>query len=234
MGRPPKLTEDVKKVIAYIKSRHPDWSVREIEKQIPKFEPSLAGKVPGRTKINEYISNKYKKNEAEVDASGIDSPWHLGILKDYPLPAEDIAAIASVQVWLDGQKDKPYSEPTSIKHWTEFWTNNQMTTSTFSLTIREALWVSKLYKVNYKITSPERARKFHIPESKPLLEFPYRLWYAAKTYADYQRLCELAGTPFDTTRLDEALRSDSFAAFGIGKTKLDLFSEYKTKKDGAK
>jgi len=142
--------------------------------------------------------------------SPLDKPWHLGLTldryglnKDYLLAAEDIAAIIEVQKWLEIAKDHPLLS--SIPEWTDSITSGGMATTVWLLTIREALWISKLYK------------------EKSLAGNTYRLWYAAKTYADYQRLCEISNTPpFDTIKLDEALRNDT-----MGKAKYDLFSEYK-------
>jgi hypothetical protein len=71
--------------------------------------------------------------------------------------------------------------------------------------------------------------KAHVPLRRSLIENPSKLWEAAKTYADYQRLCELAGMIFDTSRLDEALRTGS-----IGRTKYDLFYEYKAMSEDTK
>jgi hypothetical protein len=164
------------------------------------------------------------------DGSPLDEPWNLGTIEDYPLLSADIAAIIEVQSWLELTKDDPGNPTSGVKQWTEYYSNNKMTTTIWPLTIRDALWLAKLYKVNYNLSDPEKLYlklyKRPIVARRTLLESLAMLWQVAKTYADYQRLCELAGTDFDTTKLDNALRSGS-----IGKTKLDLFSEYKSKSD---
>ncbi|MEK7354072.1 MAG: hypothetical protein AABZ77_06175, partial [Chloroflexota bacterium] len=134
--------------------------------------------------------------------SGIDSPWSLD--KTPNLPADDIAAIFKIQSWLETAKTA--INIASVPQWTEWITRRKMSTSLF-LTVREARWIVKLYKINYDLSEREKANshllnpKQPIGDQRPLIEDPYRLWFAAKAYADYERLCALTKIAFDTTQL---------------------------------
>jgi len=212
-----KIASEVKRQIAdyALKSEKPRTEVAQ------ELQVILGNRSPSEDTLLKMISH------ARSAESPLDKPWHLDKTPD--LSAEAIAAIFEVQLWLEKVKE---SYPTAgIKEWTEDFTNGEMTTTVYPLTMREALWISKLHKVNCYLTEPEMfflaKHKQPIRARRSLIENPSRLWEAAKTYADYERLCVLAKTDFDTSRLDEALKSGS-----IGKVKYDLFSEYKSKKDG--
>jgi len=78
MGRKPKMTEDVKTVITKIHKSHPGWSVRDIIKKVPEFNKSLAGKVPGRTLVADFIKN------LPTEELKVDKHWSIGVLDKYP------------------------------------------------------------------------------------------------------------------------------------------------------
>lgn len=111
-GRPPVLTEEVTTTIGKIKQKHPNWSVREIQKKIPQFNPSLKGKVPGRTKVNDYIRETYTPNLKRQIELGYDNPWNLDALKDNPLPPEVLPKL--FPLWLKRQETRT-EPPLSIR-----------------------------------------------------------------------------------------------------------------------
>lgn len=232
----------------------PPTSNRENE-PIEKNHISPTTEKPSEKSVVEQPQSPQVK-EAETNASEHhrkEAPWQLGGWEDNELSlfsAEAIAAIHEVQFWLERVKDKPTISTAGIKEWTEHFTNGKMTTTIWPLTNREAWWIAKLYKMNYILLEPERLyflinkrgkqpprnpthqkldelfAKEGVPLRRALIENPSKLWETAKAYADYERLCELAGIDFDTSRLDEALRTGS-----IGKTKYDLFYEYLSKSE---
>ena len=120
MGRTPVLTDELKSTISLIKDRHPNWSIRDIQKKIPEFKRSLVGKVPGRTVIGDFIAKEYKPAKKKQDETGIDRSWHLGTLNQYPLPPEAVKRVLAIQ-------------------------RSRVVLTTGDITIRQAIWISRLY-----------------------------------------------------------------------------------------
>jgi hypothetical protein len=249
--RRPRISPEVPKAITYLHLAHPDWTGEKIWRELEHYSdrqwcvPSL--------RATQKMFAKVKAETKNPEFQWKETAWQLGILGNKelsPFSAEAIAAIIEVQFWLERVKDKPNIATSSIAEWTESFTNGKMTTKIWPLTVREAHWIARLYKVRYILSEPERLyflihergvqppkntnrkkmyelfAKAGVPLRRSLIENPSKLWETAKTYADYQRLCELASMNFDTSRLDEALRTGS-----IGKMKYDLFSEYKAKSE---
>ena len=249
--RRPRISPEVQQAVTNLYLANPDCTGEQIWHEL-EYYPDRHWAVPSLRAIQKIYANvKAKTITPEYQIK--ETPWNLGVLDDKegsPFSAEAIAAIIEVQFWLERVKDKPNIDAAGIKQWTESFTNGKMTTTIWPLTTREAHWIARLYKVKYVLSEPERLAllirergkqppknsthqklaemfaKEGVPLRRALIENPYELWQAAKTYADYQRLCELAGTNFDTSRLDEALRTGS-----IGRTKYELFSEYKAKNE---
>jgi len=238
-GRPEKLTDGLKVQIAEIKGKCPKlkapairnelkhWLIAEVRKDVEEKQLGWPEKhilidveerLPGISVIQKYlkdISPNYGKES--------DKPWHLQETLD--MPAEAIAAVFAVKKWLANPKNQP--EITSIGQWTKDVTNGQMATSNI-LTIREAQWIARLYRIEAnQLSRPDSPyhlyKAIHKDNDFSLVSNLYLLWYTAKTYADYERLCKIAGVDFDTSRLDEALRQGS-----IGETKLGLFENIKS------
>ena len=193
-----------------------DTIIDEIQEKYPSEVP------PAWETVIKLIS--HTRNH---EPSPLENSWQLGQSLD--LPSEAIAAIFEVQRLLEKERDNPGLATAGMKEWTEYYTDGKMTTTAWPLTIREALWISRLYKINYKLSEPEmlylKIHKRPIPSHRPLSESPYQLWKAANAYADYERLCIIAGIDFNTSKLDDALRSGS-----IGEAKYGLFSEYTLKR----
>ncbi len=213
-------------LVREIFSEHPDWNARQIYDRYL----ILIGDTNNAVTLNavqKQVQVLKKRNQTRRD-TGIDLPWSLDKTPDFP--AEAIAAIFKVQSWLERAKDNPLVD---IRGWNESYTDNTLATTVWPLTVEEANWISKLYKVEHRLTGPEllyrKTHKLPLIVSCQLSESPYDLWQAAKAYTDYHRLCDMAGIDFDTTRLDSALRSGF-----IGEAKWDLFSEYEKRqeKDG--
>ena len=129
MGRRTKLTPEMQKIITAIYSRHPDWSVRDIEGKIPQFSKQEIGRelsldeVPGRTLINRYKREVLEPNLTEMEKSGIDTPWSIYTLSKYEIPAEALMTV--LEILFEKLREKP------PKH----------------ITIREAMWIGRLAHV---------------------------------------------------------------------------------------
>jgi hypothetical protein len=249
-----RISPEVQPMITNLYLKNPDWTGEKIWQELEHY-PGRSWPMPSLRSV-QGIFAKVKAETKTPEFQWKETAWQLGVLGDKeisPFSAEAIAAILEVQFWLEQVKDKSGVATGGIKEWTENFTNSKMTTKVWPLTVREAHWIAKLYKVNYVLLEPERLHflihdrgiqpsknpnrqklyelftKAHVPLRRSLIENPSKLWEAAKTYADYQRLCELAGMIFDTSRLDEALRTGS-----IGRTKYDLFYEYKAMSEDTK
>ena len=193
-GRPPKLTDEVKALIAKLHIRN-RWSVRVIQKKLPEFMPSLRGKVPGHTVINNYIRQVVIPNINKIKGSGIDKPWSMATLDQYPIPPEAIPAV--LEVWKSRIQSKAShiisesKERARISGYTgdvptgiDSEAQTSLMTSKADFTIREAKWVAQLSAI--KTTTQE-------------------LDYLANLYASTELIWQLMGKPFDSTALDRHL-----------------------------
>ena len=75
-GRQRVIKDDIAEILAKMKDRHDDWSIRILEKKFDQFAKAtgkshLIGKGPKRTAINKWIP-EYQKNEKEM---GIERIW---------------------------------------------------------------------------------------------------------------------------------------------------------------
>ncbi len=239
-GRPQKLTDDLKKQVAAIKnSKSKKWTLRMIQGELrlnilesvkrghPNWEKKLVDyeveeQLPGISSIQKYI--KSITQSGLTATSPLEKPWSVSKTPD--LSPEAIAVLFDIARWLEEAKDNPFLS--TIPAWTEEVTGGIMSTSVWPLSVREARWVARLYMVMYPLSQPEilyrKVKKLPALVCRQLKESHYRLWYAAKTYADYEQLCELSRTPFDTSRLDDALSKGE-----LGKEKLDIFSQKEAK-----
>ena len=139
-GRPEKLTDELKVSITELqrdrkkklkapdvqdeirlilenkaKEDHPRWSREEIGVEV-------ADKLPGISSIQKYL----KENEGRDKPSNLDSIWHLGTLKRYPLSPEGIARVFEIKC-LYGRPPRRQEGAWGV-----------------SITIREAMWISRL------------------------------------------------------------------------------------------
>ena len=69
-GRPPVITDDNAEILAKMKDRHDDWSIRILEKKFDQFAKAngksyLIGKGPKRTAIAGWIP-EYQKNKEKM------------------------------------------------------------------------------------------------------------------------------------------------------------------------
>jgi len=111
----------------------------------------------------------------------LDNLWHMGTLEDYPITSESLPYIAGVQDWREKTPD-------------DFGQTRK------PLTIREAQWVARLYPF---VNNP----LFIIGKKKVKIRNPAAyLSQWAEAYAEYQIICELSDTSFDTIQLDRDLR----------------------------
>ena len=210
-GRKPKLTDDLKKVIGNIYSRHPDWSVRTIQKKIPEFNKSLIGKVPGRTLINTYIREVViRTNSKRIEESGIDKLWSLASMSvkpEYELPAEVIPVVLETKR-IRNKKEITRSDPDVVARRKELddkikqsaipseYKKNLLEGFTPGLfTIREAKWVARIY--------------YYLKGRNTIEEMEEWAYHCAQVERD----CQLAGINFDSTNIEFGMSFGDIGAY---------------------
>lgn len=172
--------------------------IEEIQDKFPK-EIS-----PTHATLIKKISEARSKHET----SPLDKPWSLAVLNHlhelniFDFNADAVEHILKVQCFVDKEvrkfftpknieksiKDIIRDNPTIDKSvFTEEWKTKYMTQVPF-LTIRQAKWVSRFYRLYSKITGGKK--------------YIGRLYFTALIYANYEIVSEISGTKFDTTHLD--------------------------------
>lgn len=211
-GRPEKLTDNLKLFIIKlqrdrkkklkapaVQSEIRNYLEKEIKAQAREQELKLSSeaiketieeRLPGLSSIQKYLSD----NKDRDKPSELDNTWHLGTISNdkHPIPAEALPYIFLVQIFLDEEpdffKNPPPQEP---------------------LTIRQAIWISRLY-------SMIRAEQFKkIKYQKSIAAF---LFGWAKAYSQREIECQLAGIDFDTTSLDKKYRNLEGYPLTVNKT----------------
>lgn len=115
MAKGPVISNEIKQAVASIHREHPDWIVKEIQKEIDKF---TNGRAPGLSSIQKILA-QIKRNEEEERFLKQDRTWSLGTLNEYPMPAEVIPILLKIQNMFSGRE--------------------------YKLNIRRARWVSRLF-----------------------------------------------------------------------------------------
>jgi len=137
MGRPRLCTDDVLEHIAKIKQANPRMKAKEVINSVKEYlidhYPNPDGKwtrddieaVVRDEMLSESAIIKYltEVNKSITTPSKLDESWHLGTLKDYPLPTEALPVILDT---LESQK---------------------MLTRSREVTIRHAIWISRLLHI---------------------------------------------------------------------------------------
>jgi hypothetical protein len=112
------------KVLAQTFLEHPDWNAPQFYRQL---EIVLAGdRIPTSLSAVQKKVSQIRKNFKNIKETGLDNLWHLGTLKDYPLPPEGIAKVFAIKCTYGRPPKRPKGA----------WG--------ITLSIREALWISRL------------------------------------------------------------------------------------------
>ena len=210
IGRPEKLTDELKKwIVTNQRGRKKKLKATAIrndmrtfletelrkqnkERELPWSETLLRSEIdnqmPGLSAIQKYLK---PVNERLGKPNPLDNPWQLGLMAkpEYTIPPEAGSNIADIQ---------EYIEKTPL---------DGLEMERTPLSIREALWVARLYTFKRNI-------KF--------------LYQWVKTYAEFERLCQLSETPLDTSILDKGIRQVSWPVVGFndeyGNPVIDVFN----------
>ncbi len=176
------ITDDVKKLIAQVFLEHPGWRAKEIQAEVSHQVSKNGDGWPSLSVVEKLLVEIRKRYTEKTLESNLEKPWHLGLMQEYNIPPEVVPDILAVQDWCaEEHPEVPLF-------------------SSGALTIRQALWISRLHGLTRVVRAGMVKEK--IKDSDSLQSW---LWQWSKAYAQYEILCALSGTPFDTTRLDKAI-----------------------------
>jgi len=121
MPRGPSTTDEIRRFIAEIHDKHPDWLVKEVQKELwamlRQVNHQLKPGWPGLSVVQVELKN-IRQRKASGEPLGTDRSWSMGRLTDFNIPSEAIPKVFEIQ-------ELRYSyEP---------------------LTIREVLWIGRLH-----------------------------------------------------------------------------------------
>ncbi len=123
MPKGPKITAEVKRLIAEVNDKHPDWVAKEVMEEVRARLRQVNHQVkpdwPGLSAVQIEL-RKLRQRKINDEPFGIDSPWSVGALGKYDIPSQAIPKVLEIQGLRLGH------EP---------------------LTIREARWVGHLHAV---------------------------------------------------------------------------------------
>ena len=136
MPRGTRLTAEVKRIIGEVYTRRPELRGKprkfyevvysQVHKKIDWAEPNW----PGLSVVKKRLTIlREKDRERSPESTELDEPWSLCYLLEYPIPAEALPMVMSMM-------EKCVNESGGGPHY-ESW----------CLSVREALWVARLYKV---------------------------------------------------------------------------------------
>jgi len=159
----------------------------EVDKQSGNRGPGLSAV----QKLLVQIRRRHK--EEALETQSIDRPWSLGTLADYPMPPDVIPVLISIQHNRNPLPIEPLVKP---------------------LTIREALWISRLYPVAglvKEVKDEGKMKKLFVMNPKDAERKKIqRLELWALCYAVFEWACDLADVPKDTSKFDIALAFHPF------------------------
>jgi len=163
-----------------ILAEHLDWNATQVHDEymslIRRGRLDIAASdAVGVNAIQKHMELLKPQLERMKD-SGLDQRWHYGLLRDYAVDPDAMPIIRLVEEWLEGQAHAQEDMP---------------------LTLRQALWVSRLHKV---WTIPPKPRR------KDVVGIASTLYSWARAYAQREIICALTGVEFTTYELDKVFR----------------------------
>ena len=196
------VNDEVIEIIIEVWREHLEngWAAKEIQAEVAKrvqekwpgkYKPDWPGLRAVQNKLAK-IKDDYKNYEKEYE------PWNMGMLDDYPVPAEALPFILKVQKWADECKKikadiSQGKQPPKTNPDVDWWEWND-----FDISLRQVHWIARLYtflnwnKLNRNKESEERNLR--------------GLWTWSKVYMYQELLFRLNGVALDTSNLDTALR----------------------------
>jgi hypothetical protein len=191
-----KKTKTTREIVLDIFLEHRDWNAAQIygEYKVRRGKDFVVT-LNAVQKHVETFREEYKY------IGHLDAPWHLGLLinPQYNMTPEAVRVIVDIERKLEKDKDK---EKNTFRRPNEF---ESIRPTIPELTIREALWISRLYKLF------DHAEKVLDEEGEEYIKEVNELIYErACAYAEREIICKLNKIYFDTFALDQALRLGNF------------------------
>ncbi len=214
MPQAPVITENIIKLIAEIYSTDKTLVAKQV---LDKVHEALGRSDWPKLSVIQRELKKIRDKDITINPAeeiGLDSLWHLGVLAKYPLPPEGIAKVVEIKCL--------YGRPP--KHQKGAWG--------ISLSIREAIWISRLSLLRFKVptdlqlqqlvdsakggdtTEPQKRLVIlriwdfdqeDDPAERERKSIAVLIWDFAHDYAAAERISELSGIPFDSYDLDEEI-----------------------------
>lgn len=175
MAKGTQLTQEVKALITKIYLEHPDYGPKKIrEKLLEGMKKTGLDKYfepgwPGEGAVGKLV-REIRKRRTELGPDPKDSPWSMVRLADYDIPPEALHVV--------------------LKAWAKALTEDN------PLTIREALWVARLYHLFKEGKEWEQLKKNNpfIDDKIRALDFSIFI-NRARIYAKDERTLELMERP---------------------------------------
>ncbi len=199
-GRP-KIRPVVKKTIYSHALKNKNTPRQALAVELRHLIEEMGELVPSEETIIKLISQARNNPDSPIDAG-----WSLGALSEYPIPTDALPMVMSI--W-----ERRITQDDTDEY----------------LTIREALWVARLYKLIelYKprhvppdVRDALQSRGWKAENSWPVSELAREITVEnlvddyASTYAGYEQLSEMEGEPFYSSELDLHIYSDVYEYWG--------------------
>ncbi len=180
---PESVDDQIRKIFLKNDALKPKEIWYELQKQL-----GTGARIPSLSYVQYFCREKLFPKYAEMKATGLDDPWHIGLMRqpEYGCVSPEAARyISVVQAFCNSYLKPPINEKYP------------------PITARQALWISRLYQVVLWKYGPDIG---FIKKNEDRDKALYELWQWSNAYAEYEIICDLSGTAFDTQELDRAIR----------------------------
>lgn len=198
------ITAEVKGIISDVWGAHAHngWTAQEIQTEVAK---RVQERWPGRYKEDwpglravQARLPKIKENYNSKEFQDLASPWHIGVLENNILPAEDLGCFTPEALMYIQSVYKHVDSIQNVMNKAAEQFNQPV--HELSLSIIEAKWIARIYKTAIE-HMPEKLKK-----KKGLYPVEVYLLRWASVYVAHEKICKLSGTDVDTRDLDKMLR----------------------------
>jgi len=133
MAKGPIITPDVLELIAEVHLQHISWRAKEVRQEVNtrlrRENSHVDPEWPGLSAVQKELTKIREINDARTpESKRLDESWGTYSLAKYPIPPEALPSVLQVWVYVREKLDEPF-------------------------TIREALWVSRLYAATKDIAT---------------------------------------------------------------------------------